>query len=96
MGIAPFSNPVSPEEIRCSAIGNSVKGTATQSTDSASIRSRSFRSNRIRAAGTSHTTIAPKTIRSQVTTPGWSVSRLTAISRNDDPRWTRRDPNPAG
>ena len=44
MGTAPFSSPATAELMCCSASGNSVKGMATQMTDSATMRKRSSRS----------------------------------------------------
>ena len=86
MGSEPFSSPVSAELIRCSASGNSVKGIATHRTESATSRGRSARSTGLRAPGTSHSTAAPNSTRSHVTSPGSNASSPIAMNRNEAPQ----------
>ena len=86
MGSEPLSSPVSAEVMCCSASGNSVKGMATHSTEITTSRGRSARSTGFLAPGTSHSTPAPNSTRSQVTRPGSNASSPIAMNRNEDPQ----------
>ena len=86
MGSEPLSSPVSAEVMCCSASGNSVKGMATHSTEITTSRGRSARSTGFLAPGTSHSTPAPNSTRSQVTRPGSNASSPIAMKRNEDPQ----------
>ena len=86
-GSAPFSIPVTPEEIHCSAIGNIVIGNAIQVSPTRAMRGQSLRSTCTRrAAGKQLRAPNPKTTRNNVIRPGSSASRPSAIRRNDDPQ----------
>ena len=81
-----MSSPVRPELIHCCASGKSVNGTATHRNESATSRARSSRATGMRAAGTSQSTPAPNSTRSQVIRPGSNASSPIAMNRNDDPQ----------
>ena len=88
-GTAPLSMPATADETHCSAIGNSIIGAANHTKPSTITRGRSTRSTLVRRArGTSVRAPKPKRRRPKATTPGSSVSRPSAMSRNDDPHTT--------
>jgi len=86
IGVAPFSSPATAELMCCSARGNSVKGTPTQITDTASMRGRSSGRRCTREPGSRPKVSAPRPTRTTVTTPGSRLSRPTAMNRNDAPQ----------
>ena len=85
IGIAPLSMPVSAEFTHCWATGKIVNGTATQTNDSTTTRSRSSGCSGRRAAGTSQS-VAPPATRRKVIRPGRNASRAMSMSRNDAPQ----------
>ena len=86
-GSEPLSIPVIDDEIHCSAIGNIVIGSAIQSTPTRAIRGRSAGSICVRRApGSVARANQPKMMRNQVTVPGASDSRPSAMRRNDEPQ----------
>jgi hypothetical protein len=97
IGVPPFSRPATAEVMCCSAIGNRVNGTATQTTDRVTIRSRS--SDRIfvwrRGSGSTASASAPSPTRISVMTPGGRASRPMSMNRNDAPQMTATDMNSA-
>ncbi len=72
----------------CSAIGNSVNGTATHTTDSVTSRRRSAGAIGIdgRGSRTIASASAPSPTRINVMTPGGSASSPMSMNRNDDPQ----------
>ena len=86
MGVPPLSMPVTAELICCCASGNNVKGIATHSNESISMRLRSVASIFARAEGMRASVRAPKPTRPQVINPGAQSSNAMAMKRNDDPQ----------
>ena len=79
IGVAPFSMPVTLDETRCSASGNSDNGTASHTTPSSTSAATTCRGTGCRVAGTDATTSKPNTIRIHVTTNGSNDSSPSAM-----------------
>ena len=86
MGMAPLSNPVTAELMCCSAIGKSVNGLATHSTESATTLMRSAGSTAMGGPGKTASVSAPRPTRNKVTKPGLIDSSPIAMNRKDEPQ----------
>ena len=86
IGVAPLRSPVTDELMYCSAIGNSVNGTATQITESRTSRPRSEASIVTFGLGSTSSASAPDATRSNVISPGGKASRPMSMNRNDEPQ----------
>ena len=79
IGVAPLSIPVTLDETRSSANGNSDNGTAIHTTPSSTSRGRAEAGTGCRVSGTEATTSKPNTIRSHVTRNGSNDSSPSAM-----------------
>ena len=70
----------------CSAIGNRVNGTATQTTDSITTRARSEGPTDTLCRGRTASASAPSPTRMSVMTPGGRASSPMSMNRNDAPQ----------
>ena len=78
-GVAPLSMPVTLDDTRSSANGNSVSGSASQTTPSIATRQRSARSIGARAAGNASSVANPNSTRSGVISAGSNESSPSAM-----------------
>ena len=79
-GVAPLSMPVTLDDTRCSANGNSVSGTASQTTPSIAIQPHGrARSIGARAAGNASNVANPNSTRSGVISAGSNESSPSAM-----------------
>src|SRR5688572_12008250 len=86
IGVAPFSMPVTLDETRCSASGNSDSGIATHTTPSTANRGHAARGTGSRVAGTEAMTSSPNMMHSHVTRNGCNDSKPTAIRKKLEPQ----------